>query len=669
MSDQFQFDNDELAELRGIFFEQANEVIESLNELILKVERDPSDAESLRAIRRAVHTLKGDSTAFGYSDLTDLAHRYEDALDRVRAREGAASRALIDLLLAGADALAALINSYRGECAPPDTSEIIAGLEALRMSEADAPLPAPHSESKSETPSEAKSEAAPARKRAARKPREASPKSKRKRAPQIEAEDEKTSADLRPPVADEAANVVAAKSDATAEKNDAPAEAATVAEAHAPAEPPREAFVERRTGEDRRSGEDRRAGKAQGMTLRVESERIDAAMNLVGELIIQRSMIQMLAAEIEAERRSDELARRLSESVALAGRTLSELQESVMRMRLVAIDQVFRRFPRVVRDASIKLGKPLNLEIIGGHTEIDKSIVELISDPLIHLVRNACDHGIEAPDVRLAAGKSTEGTIRLRARRAGNQIEVAVEDDGGGINPERVLCKAIEKGLVAETEARDWTDQQKIALVFLPGFSTKEQISDMSGRGVGMDVVKTSIESLGGSVNVHSVMGQGSRFVIKLPLTMAIVRAMMFESAERRFALPLDSIREITRLRPGDAKTIDGREVLRLRDHVLPLVNVDFALGLCSGEDAAASPKSRFVFVVDLGEGRDVGLVVDRLCGEQELVLKTVDDSLTQSAVVAGASILGDGQVVLILEAGAIVEQFMARRREMAHAR
>ncbi|MGH9901883.1 MAG: chemotaxis protein CheA, partial [Pyrinomonadaceae bacterium] len=222
------------------------------------------------------------------------------------------------------------------------------------------------------------------------------------------------------------------------------------------------------------------------------------------------------AAEIEAEGRGDELARRLTEAVALSGRTLSELQESVMRMRLVAIDQVFRRFPRVVRDASVKLGKPLRIEVEGGHTEIDKSVVEIISDPLIHLIRNACDHGVERPEVREVAGKPAEGCIRLVARRAGNQIAVEVEDDGGGIDPARIAAKAVEKNLVTAHEVADWTDQQKLGLIFLPGFSTAAQVSDMSGRGVGMDVVKTTVDSLGGSITISSVVGRGSRFTIKL---------------------------------------------------------------------------------------------------------------------------------------------------------
>lgn len=559
MSDDFQFDSDELAELRVIFFEQAREVLDTLGELILKVERDPSDGETLRAIRRAVHTLKGDSTAFGFSELTELAHHYENALDRVHAREGSASRGLIDLLLAGADALGALVGHYRGDNPAPDTSGLLAGLDALIEAEAQ---------------------------------------------PQTQEENWKGE--------------------------------------------------ERRAGEDRRQGDRRQ--QAQAATLRVESERVDAAMNLVGELIIQRSMIATLAAEIEAERRGDDSARRLAEAVALSGRVLSELQESVMRMRLVAIDQVFRRFPRVVRDASVKLDKPLRLDIEGGQTEIDKSVVELISDPLIHLVRNACDHGVEPPEARRAAGKPEEGRIRLSARRAGNQIAVEIEDDGAGIDPERITAKAIEKGLVTAQEVADWTDQQKLGLIFLPGFSTKEQVSDMSGRGVGMDVVKTTVDSLGGSVTVTSVRGQGSRFTIKLPLTMAIVRAMLFDTAGRRFALPLDSIREITRLRAGEAKTIDGREVIRLRDRVLPLIRVGETLGLRSPDERDAAARL-FVFVLELGDGNEAGLAVENLHGEQELVLKSVDDRLSKSDVVAGASILGDGQVVLILDAAALIER------------
>jgi two-component system chemotaxis sensor kinase CheA len=615
MSEGFQFDEAELAELRVMFFEQATETIDSLGGLILAVERDPSDGETLRVIRRAVHTLKGDSMAFGFTELTTLAHRFEDALDRVRQGDGIASRALIDLLLAGSDALAALIVYYRGSGPMPETEELVAGLAALHdtgVAETIAPAVEP--------------------------------------TPTVEEIVEKESISAGTPevtAAPEVGNIETAPEGASED-----------------ADPSRPESEEKRQGDERRSGEERRrGGETRSMTLRVESERIDAAMNLVGELIIQRSMISTLTAEIENNGECGDVSRRLSEVVALSGRILSELQESVMRMRLVPIDQVFRRFPRVVRDAGIKFDKPLRIDIEGGQTEIDKSIVELISDPLIHLIRNACDHGIEMPDVREAAGKAVEGTINLRARRAGNQIAVEVEDDGAGIDPEKIVSKGIEKGLVTKEEVADWSDQQKVGLIFAPGLSTKEQISDMSGRGVGMDVVKTSVDSLGGSITVSSTLGVGSRFTIKLPLTMAIVRAMLFESCERRFALPLDSIREITRLR-GKPRTIDGREVLRLRDRVLPLIRIDEALGL--REPQERDPNARlFVFVIELGDGRDVGIAVERLFGEQELVLKTVDDGLTQSAVVAGASILGDGNVVLILDAHAIVDQVARKNQAM----
>jgi two-component system chemotaxis sensor kinase CheA len=593
MSDEFQLSNEELEQLQGMFFEQATETIESLSELILRLERDPADSDALRTIRRAVHTMKGDSAAFGFSDLMQLAHHYEDALDRVDVRADIASRTLIDLLLAGADALAAYIKHFRDGGPLPDTTHLIAGLNSLDE------IVTPAAEASVKNATALASSTLP------------------------ETGSDAVTASAEP------------KESATVQKDETASQA-----------PEGQAAGGRQP--------------AHSMTLRVESERIDAAMNMVGELIIQRSMIASLTAELEADRNGDDLSRQLSEAVALSARTLSELQESVMRMRLVAIDQVFRRFPRVVRDASIKMGKPLRLEIVGGQTEIDKSIVELISDPLIHLIRNACDHGIEMPEARRAAGKPEEGVITLRARRAGNQIAVEVQDDGAGVNPDRIVASAIRKGLVTEQAVADWTDQQKIALIFLPGFSTAEQVSDMSGRGVGMDVVKSTVDSLGGSVNISSEVGHGSIFTIKLPLTMAIVRAMLFETADQRFALPLDGIREITRLQAGETKTVNGREVLRLRDQVVPLIRLDEALGLRSVTESRAQQRP-FVFVLDLGDGRDVGLAVERLYGEQELVLKTVDDKLTQSEVVAGASILGDGQVVLILDPYATVRQATAK--------
>lgn len=618
MADDYQFDEAELVELRAMFFEQATEVIDSLAELILRVERNPSDAEALRTIRRAVHTLKGDSTAFGFGELTSLAHKYEDALDKVRQGDGIASQALIDLLLGGADALAAIVAHYRDDTPLPETSELVRALASLdKGEEVLKQQPGPIALL---TP--------------------------------ILGEAPHLAAEIGSPSMNESATVVGPPAEVTPEVVMGQAGGGLVPADEASADEDRRTAAERRTESDRRA-----AGRTtHSMTLRVESERIDNAMNLVGELIIQRSMISTIAAELRADRPGDESTRRLNEAVALSGRTLSELQESVMRMRLVAIDQVFKRFPRVVRDSGIKLGKSLRMEVEGGQTEIDKSIVELISDPLIHLVRNACDHGIEMPAARVAAGKPAEGVIRLKARRAGNQIAVEVEDDGAGLDPVRIVAKAIEKGLVTRNETADWTEQQKLALIFAAGFSTKEQVSDMSGRGVGMDVVRTSVDSLGGSVTLSSVVGQGSRVTIKLPLTMAIVRAMLFESCNRKFALPLDSIREITRLQAGEAKTIDGKEVLRLRDRVLPLIRIDEALTLRTRAERDAATRL-FVFVIDLGDGRDVGIAVERLHGEQELVLKTVDDALTNSAVVAGASILGDGSVVLILDANAIVDQ------------
>jgi two-component system, chemotaxis family, sensor kinase CheA len=653
MSNDLMFSDEELAQLRGAFFEQATEVVDSLGGLILSVERDPGNIEALRAVKRAVHTLKGDASAFGFDELMHLAHRYEDALNRVATSQGVVSQALIDLLLAGADSLAELLCHYRDDAPKPDLAHLFAGLDALNEEPVDvkpvgvepADAESASAEPADAEPVEAESvvaepvSAEPVIEAAAPAATGLSPqKPARKRAPRKKASANPTpvqpTQNLAEPVSSPALPVP------------------TVTAAQEP-------IISKAVTEEARPLEEQRNTARQttaGTTLRVESERIDAAMNLIGELIIQRSMIASLSAELAAERQGNERESRLKEAVDLTRRTLSELQESVMRMRLVAIDQVFRRFPRVVRDASIKLGKPLRLEVSGGQTEIDKSIVEVISDPLIHLIRNACDHGIESPEVRRAAGKPEEGVINLCARRVGNQIAVEVEDDGGGINPEKVVAKALQKGLVNAQEIKDWSDHQKISLIFLPEFSTKETVSDLSGRGVGMDVVKTTVDSLGGSIAVSSVLGQGSRFTIKLPLTMAIVRAMLFETAGRRFALPLDEIREITRIRTGETKTVNGREVLRLRERVLPLIRLDEALGLrAAGENH--NDGRLFVFVLELGDGRVVGLAVERLYGEQELVLKTVDASLIQSELVAGASILGDGQVVLILDQHAIIEQ------------
>ncbi len=367
MADNYQFDESELVELRAMFFEQAIEVIDSLGELILRVERDHSDSAALSTIRRAVHTLKGDSTAFGFVELTSLAHRYEDALDKVRQGDGVASRALIDLLLGGADALAAIVAHYRDHSPLPDTADLVSALASL--AEADHKSGGELSQKSAPPPTDEDK-------------------------PATQKVDIVDTAEMSVPVAAADGSIresIAAEAFEAADNNPA-GENSSSSEDTSPED-------DRRAGGERRSGTERRDGgrTSHSMTLRVESERIDKAMNLVGELIIQRSMISTLSAELIAERPADDPTRRLSEAVALSGRTLSELQESVMRMRLVAIDQVFMRFPRVVRDSAIKLGKNLQREVEGVQTVIDKTIVELISDPLIHLVRNACDHGIETP--------------------------------------------------------------------------------------------------------------------------------------------------------------------------------------------------------------------------------------------------------------------------------
>jgi two-component system chemotaxis sensor kinase CheA len=397
---------------------------------------------------------------------------------------------------------------------------------------------------------------------------------------------------------------------------------------------------------------------AKNQTIRVDIERLDLLLNLVGELVINRTRISDIASTLGRELggtsngRVDnaltQLAKDLSESSALLARTTNEIQESIMKVRMVPIGQVFDRFPRMVRDLSKARGKDIGLEIAGAETDLDKTIVDEVGEPLMHLVRNCVDHGIEPPDVREAHGKPRHGKIRLNAYHEGNQVIVEVSDDGGGIDLARVREKAIRLGLISETDRL--TDREIIEQIFEPGFSTADQITDVSGRGVGMDVVKKNILRLKGVFDVDSVQGEGTRFTMKLPLTLAIIQALLVRVAEELYSIPLDSVIESQRIEASDVRTVHGGEVITLRGQVVPLIRVGEFFRL----DAPRDPDKVMIVIVGL-QGRQVGLVVDSFQGEQEIVIKPLSDVIGRIAGISGATILGNGSISLIIDVHSLV--------------
>ena len=387
-----------------------------------------------------------------------------------------------------------------------------------------------------------------------------------------------------------------------------------------------------------------------GVKLRVDTERIDSVLNLVGELVIGKSMLMQSLSELEKRFSKDPLRTKFADAMAFQTRVLNDLQKSVMKIRMVPVEQVFRRFPRIVRDLAKSCGKDVSLQISGEETDLDKTILDALSEPLSHLVRNSIDHGIETPEERLAAGKPAQGTLRLNAYHQGNQIVIECSDDGRGIDRYKLVSKAVENGVLSHDEAERLSDSDALHLVFHPGLSTAEQVTAISGRGVGMDVVRTVLEQLKGTISIHSTPGAGTTFLLKVPLTLAIIKALMFRVSERLYAIPLASVLEITRAADSDIHRVDQHEVMQLRNEVLTLVR----MRKLAQRGPLLSSKKVFVIVVSVSD-RKFGLIVDRLVGEDELVIKALDDDFVTTDLVSGASILGDGSVVLILNLSAVV--------------
>ncbi len=372
--------------------------------------------------------------------------------------------------------------------------------------------------------------------------------------------------------------------------------------------------------------------------LKIEPERVDKLMNLVGELVIGRSMLSQLTCELNSLS-TESIFFRLESLNSSFERTLSDLQRSVMKVRMLPVDVVFRRFPRLVRDLAAERGKNIRLEMHGENTELDKSIIDVIGEPLMHILRNAADHGIESPEARRAAGKPEEGLIRIRAFHQGNQMVIEVEDDGCGLELDKIKEKAVQRGVVSKEDADRMSSKETMGLIFGSGFSTADEITEVSGRGVGMNIVKEVVESLRGIIDLTSEKGKGATITLRLPLTLAIIKSILFTHGSETFALPLTSVTEIIRVLPENIDSIAGIPVLRHREGIIPLISIN-GTGINGGK--------HFIILIGVAQMR-AGLITDKVIGEEELVIKALDEG-TSTGLAAGASILGNGRVVLIVD-------------------
>jgi two-component system chemotaxis sensor kinase CheA len=689
------------AELRELFFETSQELLQALNDEALKLEKKPGDEEIVRVIRRTVHTLKGDSAACGLRELSELSHQFEDALSL----EGAATQAAVaEIAFAAADVFAEMIAAYRAGRKLPSTKSLSKRIQDLTAVPANGKTrrtrKTPGSKATARAAAKSVADWTEYEKLAMTKAQSsglavyhvavkidlhcAMPIAGRQlihnalgQVGQIIA----VRPDAKSPAASKQVEFVLATSQ-TVEQISAKGRIPTIAEevvvelmlaaAAAVAQPGDEidavAVAARATlpepeaeASEALTGPTHETAVApmQENILRVEAGRIDSVLNLVGELIIGKSMLQQALNEF-AKRYPKELLRgKFSDAMAFQARVLNDLQRSVMKIRMVPVDQLFRRFPRMVRDVSRQCGRDVELSVSGQDTDLDKGILDAIAEPLTHLVRNAVSHGIEPPEERRKLGKPAQGVIRLNSYHHGNQVVVEVSDDGRGIDAQKIRAKAIELGLTTPEEAARLNESETLDYIFRPGFSTAEQVTEVSGRGVGMDVVQSVLHRLKASISVETRVGQGTTFRMKLPLTLAIIKALLFWVEQRLYAIPLNAVLEIARTSESEVHQVDNYEVLQLRNQVLPLLRL--------GRPATdGDHKSKlFVLVILVGE-RKYGLIVDALEGEEELVIKALDDQTFSTDLVSGASILGDGRVVLILNLPAVVEHVARWRPEEA---
>ncbi|HEX8925537.1 MAG TPA: chemotaxis protein CheA, partial [Terriglobales bacterium] len=672
-----QFSDERGSELRDLFFETAQELLQSLNEDALKLERNPQDREIIRSIRRTVHTLKGDSAAVGFHELSELAHTLEDAL---AVEKPSANVSLAEIGFTAADTFGAMLVAYRQQTALPDSNAVRNLVQQLASSAVT-----------SDAAAAAKSQDIPVRvvwteyeRLAAQQARSAG-----KRVFHLIAHIDPLCA---MPIAARqlVANAVSSIAQIIGSRPEAGAavqgtsidlllatshsEVAIIAKCQIPtvigkatcselvlecapesadeSEQAEQPASEAKSEADQEASRERRTLASQTL-LRVDAERIDNVLNLVGELIIGKSMMQQAIQEYARRSPKDPLRARFGDAMSFQARVLNDLQRSVMKIRMVPVEQLFRRFPRMVRDTAQRCNKQVNLQVTGQDTDLDKSLLDAIAEPLTHIVRNAVSHGIESPAEREAAGKPVAGTITLDAYHQANQLIVEVSDDGRGVDVEKVKTKGVRNGVVGHDEAARMSDSEILDLIFRPGFSTADEITEISGRGVGLDVVRSVLHRLKGTVELETHAGRGTKFRLKLPLTLAIIKALLFRVEDRLYAIPLNTVAEIARAKESDLHHVDTWEVLQLRGQVLPLMR----LGQRPAEDAVDSHSKIFVLVINYG-GRKLGLIVDALEGEEELVIKALDDQTIATDLVSGASILGDGRVVLIVNLPAVVDRF-----------
>lgn len=651
-----------MQEILEDFLIEAAELIEQLDQDLIELEHNPSDLELLNRIFRVAHTIKGSSSFLNFDVLTSLTHNMEDVLNKARRDELKITPDIMDVVLESIDMMKGLLNAIRDtgtDKTDIDITDVVKRLQsisqggAVEQSTPPAPESAPQQTPES-TPAQSTPEATQATESTpatAEKPDEDNVDYSKFTPEEVENEIQRL-LKLRQEE-DKARRAAKKQAEAQGGAQPTPAQQPQSAPQPAPATPkpapkPAPATAKKPQGAKPNEGA---VSTSVEQTVRVDVKRLDHLMRLMGELVLGKNRLINIYDEVEERYDGEQFLEELNQVISSVSLVTSDLQLAVMKTRMLPVSKVFNKFPRMVRDLSREMGKSIELITSGEETELDKSIVEEIGDPLVHMIRNSCDHGVESKEERIAAGKSETGKVELKAYNEGNHIVIEITDDGKGLDADMLKQKALEKGIINEREADTMTDKEAYGLIFKAGFSTAKVVTNVSGRGVGMDVVKTNIEKLNGIIDVESELGRGTVFKLKIPLTLAITQALIVGVQEEYYAIPLSSVVETVRINQDEVYMVDGKSVLRLRDEILTLVRLSDIFKV----DSVIKNSSEFyVVVIGLAENK-IGVVVDYLVGQEEVVIKSLGYYLKGTEGIAGATVRGDGKITLIVDVGGMM--------------
>ncbi|MEY8751656.1 chemotaxis protein CheW [Alkalicoccobacillus gibsonii] len=664
------------SEYLAVFLDESQEHLQAVNDHLLKLEKQPEDDSIVGEIFRSAHTLKGMSATMGYEDLAHLTHNMENVLDLIRNKKKQATTEIIDIMFQSVDSLENMVNDIAsGGDGKLDVTALVAELEAIEKGSSQAVKEAAatteqvdllevYDEYERTVLEESLEQGYSVYQIKVELDEKAMLKAARvfmvfdvlnqlgdviKSSPATELlEEEQFERDfVVTVVSKESGETIKNKILGISEISDVVVQSMTSFVHATQAEDQTLQPVQENQSKSKQEPEKvKEAQKApeNNKTIRVNIDRLDVLMNLFEELVIDRGRLEQISGElVNAE---------LTETVERMTRTTGNLQEIILTMRMMPVETVFNRFPRMIRNLSKDLGKQVHLEIVGAETELDRTIIDEIGDPLVHLLRNSIDHGIETPEERMAVGKPAQGTVLLKAYHSGNHVFIEIKDDGAGISREKVLNKALKNQIITEEDAGSLTDSQVFGLLFEPGFSTAEQITDISGRGVGLDVVRNTFESLGGVVTVQSELNKGSTFLIQLPLTLSIIDVMLVETGGEKYAIPLTSIVETAIVNKDELFSAHGQKVIDFRGKVVPLV---FLRDVFNTSITELDEDFYSLVIIQKGE-QIAGLVVDSLIGQHDIVLKSLGNYLTNVFAISGATILGDGEVALIVDPNALIK-------------